>query len=125
MLALPAPDLRALVSGEVVVAFVERGAASEGDEVALTNCGGLPPEQLKPAYRRWHAAETPPGVWTAVVEAVHPAAIIDSGPGSARHVRMSVPDGDVVILRVFDAGEPVLSDEAHAARHRSVEGALR
>ena len=125
MLPLPAPDLRALVAGEVVVAFVERGAVTEGDEVALVARGTVPPENLKPAYARWHDAETPPGAWTAVIEAVHPATIIDPEAGSPRHVRRRVPDGDVAILRVFDGSEPVLSDVAHAARRRSVEGALR
>jgi len=125
MLALPTPDLRALIEGEVVVAFTPRGAVSEGDEVALAGTGTRPPEDLKPAYARWHDAELPAGDWGAIVEAVHPSTLLDPETGSGRHILATIPDGDLVVLRVFDGTDPVLSDEAHEARRRSVEGALR
>jgi len=125
MLGLPTPDLRALAQGEVVIAFTHRGAVRGGDEVELLASGGRPPEELKPAYTRWHDAPAPQGDWSAIVEAVHPTALLDPDAGSARHVLRFVPTGDLVVLRVLDGSEPVLSDEAYDARRRSVEGALQ
>lgn len=125
MLALPAPDLHALAQGETVIAFTPRGAVREGDEVELVTSGGRSPEELKPAYARRHDDAPPRGDWNAIVEAVHPAALLDPDAGSARHVLAFVPSGDLVVLRVFDGTEPVLSGEAYEARRRSVEGALR
>ncbi len=80
---------------------------------------------MKPAYRRWVGEELPVGEWTAVVESVHPAALLDPESGNSRHVLTAPGSGDLVILRVFaPGGEPVLSDSAFAARVRSIEGAL-
>ena len=61
---------------------------------------------------------------TAVVEAVHPAALLDPASGGARHVLAEAPGGDLLILRVYGADGAVLSDGAFQARRRSVEGAL-
>jgi len=124
MLTIPDPDLRALASGETVVAFVPRGAVSPGDEVELAPGGPRQPAQLKPAYRRWADAGPPLGSWTAVVESVDPAAALDPVAGVSRHILAEPGDGDVVVLRVLGPDGPVLGDEAHAARVRSVTGAL-
>ena len=117
------PDLLSLVTGEAVVAFAERGAVDEGDEVELRPGGPRPPEELKPAYRHW-ADRRVEGEWTAVVEAVHPAALLDPDSGAARHVLAATPDGDLLVLRVYGSDGPVLSDTAFEARRRSVQGAL-
>lgn len=124
MLAVSNPELRALASGESIVAFVARGTLSEGDEIELTASGPRPAAELKPAYARWAAADAPRGL-SAVVVSVSPAAMLDRRAGAARHILREAGEGDLVLLRVFTAGGPVLSDEAFAARHRSVEGALR
>ena len=125
MLALAAPDLRALVQGESIIAFTRRGAVREGDEVELVASGGRSRAELKPAYARWHDVAPPSGDWTAIVEAVHPTTLLDPDAGSARHVLRQVPTGDLVVLRVYDGPEPVLSTDAYEARRRSIEGALR
>ena len=124
MLPLSDPELRALASGECVVAFVPRGSVDEGDEVQLTGTARLAPQALKPAYRRWADIGPPPGTWTAVVDAVEPAAILDPVAGAARHILTEPGDGDVVVLHVYGADGPVLDDDAYAARRRSVTGAL-
>lgn len=121
---IPPPDLKALVEGEVVVAFGPRGMVDEGDEVTLEAGPRRDPAELKPAYRHWSDVRVS-GSWTAVVAAVHPATLLDPVAGSGRHILESVPQGDLVVLRVFgDAGSPVLSDVAFDARRRSLEGAL-
>jgi hypothetical protein len=126
MLAIDTPELLALAAGEVVVAFVARGTCSEGDELELVEGGALALEDVKHAYRRWLGAAVPPGPWTAVVVAVDPAQLLDPEAGGARHLRASAPtSGDLLVLRVEGPDGPVLSDEAFAARLRSVEGAMR
>ncbi len=84
---LPDAELRALASGEVVVAFVPRMTVGEGDELALLPGGPMAAEDLKPAYRRWASHPAPEGTWTAVVVAVDPAALLDVEAGAGRHIR--------------------------------------
>ena len=121
---IPAPDLKALVEGEVVVAFSPRSLVGEGDEVTLEASEPRDRAQLKPAYQRWSDVEVA-GTWTAVVSAVHPATMLDPIAGTGRHILTSIPRGDLIVLRVFDDdGMPVLSDVAFDARRRSLEGAL-
>lgn len=124
MLALSDPELRALATGECVVAFVPRGSADEGDEVELVGTGPMEPAALKPAYRRWATGGPPPGRWNAVVDAVEPAAILDPVAGAARHILERPGEGDLVVLRVYGSDGPALGDDAYAARRRSVTGAL-
>lgn len=124
MLRVSDPELRALASGETIIAFVTRGDLTEGDEVGITSSGGLDPEKLKAAYRRWADAEPPHGDLTAIVVSVDPATILDPVAGASRHILMAPGDGDMAVVRVFDAAGPVLSDEAFEARRHSVEGAL-
>jgi len=126
MLPLATPELLALLTGEVIVAFVARGTCTEGDEVGLVAGAELDAAAIKPAYRRRVGAEVPAGPWTAVVVAVDPAQLLDPAAGGARHVRVSAPaEGDLLVLRVAGPEGPVLSDVAFAARSRSVEGAMR
>lgn len=118
-------EARALLSGEIVMAFVSRHSLSEGDEFPVAAGRIAAPEEIDPAYRRWIGEPLPDGDWMAVVEAVHPAALLDPESGRSRHVFTTPGDGDLAILRVFDGtGSPVLSDEAFDARVRSIEGAL-
>lgn len=124
MLTVSNVELRALASGETIVAFVTRGTSTEGDEVVLRGGGPVPRGGVKPAYRRWEAT-TVAGEFNAVVVAVTPSAMLDPVAGAARHVLMEPGEGDVVVLRVYTGEGPVLSDTAFAARRGSVEGALR
>ena len=126
MLTVSDPELRGLVTGETIVAFVERMTVTEGDEIELVPSGPLSPDVLKPAYRRWADAGAPAGTWTGIVESVDPAVILDPVAGSSRHLLVTAPeDGDLVLLRIYGTTGPVLGDEAFSARRRSVEGALR
>ncbi len=124
MLTISDPELRALASGETIVAFVPRMTVTEGDELDLTGGGPLPTDDLKPAYQRWAEAGPPPGDWTGVVVSVDPAAILDPIAGNARHILSEPGTGDVVLLRMYGPDGPVLDEETFAARLRSVEGAL-
>ncbi len=125
MLPVADAELRALASGEIVIVFAERGSLTEGDEVELSPAGSVDAATLKPAYRRWADAGPPDARYTAVVESVDPAAILDPEAGAARHIRTEPGSGDVVILRVYGPEGAVLGDDGFAARRRSVEGALR
>ncbi len=126
MVQIPNPDLRALASGEVVVAFVTRGTATEGDEIELAGSGPRDERELKPAYRRWADEPAPAGPWLGVVDRVDPATILDPEAGVSRHILTEAPvEGDVIILRVYGPDGPVLGEDAFAARRSSVEGALR
>ncbi len=124
-LPLPDPDLRALVTGEVIVAFVAPGSVTPGSEVLLTGSGPRPEAELKPAYRRWARAAPPAGRWSATVEMVTTTAALDPQDGAARHVLTEPEAGDLVVLRVESTMGPVLSDDAFAARRASLEAALR
>ena len=118
-------EARALIAGETVIAFVDRHSLTEGDELAIEGTHAASPDDVKPAYRRWAREPLPDGAWVAVVESVHPAALLDPESGSSRHVLMEPGTGDLVILRVYGpGGEPVLSDTAFGARVGSIEGAL-
>ena len=124
MLKLPGPDALALIAGESVVAFVDRGELTEGDKRQLSVAGTRGAHDVKPAYRRWLDAPTPDGVWLAIVTDVHPAALLDPQAGSSHHVLMSPGHGDLTIVRVYQEAQPVLSDETFESKRRSVQGAL-
>jgi len=124
-LRLPNADLRALVAGESIIAFVAAGAVTTTDTVALEGSGSRRPSDLKAAYRRWADASVPAGTWTAAVEAVHPAAALDPHDGAARHVLAVAGTGDVVVLKVSGPHGQVLTDAAYAARRSSLESAIR
>lgn len=122
--SVPDAELRALASGESIVAFGASGATAPGDRIDLVSAPGDDPGSLAPAYRRW-ASDPPPGAWTAEVVEVHPVVRFDPEALAARHIRADTPaTGDVLLLRVSGAAGPVLSDTAFAARLRSVHGAL-
>ena len=124
MLRLPVPDLLAVTTGESIVVFTARNEAEQGDEVQLAAGGARDPADLQDAYRHWAGRDAPPGPWTAVVEEVHPSAALDPVGGAARHVLAAVPDGDLVVVRVYGPDGPVLSDTAYEARRRSLDAVL-
>ena len=122
---LPNPDLRALATGETIVALVARSAVSSGTEIGLAAAGPRPPDELKPAYQRWGDVEVPAGEWTALVDDVFPAADLDPIEGPSRHILARLGRGDLIVLRVHRDGAPVLSDDAYAARRTSLDSARR
>ena len=125
ILTLPNPDLRALIGGETLVAFAPPGTVAAGQHVTLAGGGPRPAAELKPAYRRWADVELPPGDWTASVDRAVPAASLDRADGAARHILTEAGDGQLIVLRVYGNGRPVLTDTAFAARLKSLESALR
>jgi hypothetical protein len=124
LLRVPDPDLRALTSGEQILAFVAQGTVAPGSTVDLAGSGPRPAHQLKPAYRRWADAATADRAWSATVDAVVPASQLDPVSGAARHILREPDGGDLVVLRVAGPAGPVLTDDAYAARRISLESAL-
>ena len=122
---LPNPDLRALATGETIVAFVARGAVSSGTDIGLAAAGPRPPDELTPAYQRWADVEVPSGDWTAFVDDVFSAADLDPIDGASRHILARLGRGDLIVLRVHRDGIPVLTDDAYAARRTSLASARR
>jgi hypothetical protein len=114
----------ALASGAVVAAFVSRGTLTEGDEFELG-------ARTTPAERLVRADITPArpvpweGGFVAVVESVHPAALLDPEAAATCHVWQQPGDGDLVVLRIYRESGAVLDDDAFAAKRAEVEGALR
>jgi hypothetical protein len=125
LLLVPDPDLRALASGEQIVAFVAHGIVTAGSTVTIAGSGPRIADELKPAYRRWAGAPAPRGRWTAAVDAVLPASQLDNDAGAARHILRESGTGDLVVLRVAGPDGPVLTDDAYSARRISLESALQ
>ena len=124
-LSLPFPDVRALVTGETIVAFVAHGTVAAGATVAIEGTGPRDPSDLKPAYRRWAGDGIPAGRVEATVDAAMPAARLDPEDGASRHILAAAGAGDLVVLRVSRNGIAVLSDDAYSARRNSLDAALR
>lgn len=122
---LPNPDLRALATGETIVAFVARGAVSSGADIGLAAAGPRPPDELRPAYQRWADVEVPAGDWTASVDDVLPAADLDPIDAASQHILARLGRGDVIVLRVHRDGAPVLTDDVYAARRTSLDSTRR
>lgn len=122
----PLPDIQvnALVTGEVVVAFVARGALTEGDEIDLIGSGAIDPDRLQPRFRDRFRETSPPG-FSAVVVSVDPAAVLDPAAGQGCHIYKEPGEGDLVILRVYGRGGAVLEDDSFDRLRSIAEGALR
>lgn len=117
-------EASALASGEVVAAFVPRGTLTEGDEFHLIAEATPPARQVRPDIRPTPFVAVK-GDFAAVVESVHPAALLDPDAGASCHVWQQPGDGDLVVLRIYLDSGPVLDDDAFAARRAEVEGALQ
>jgi len=123
-LALPPAELRALLAGETVVAFA--GKSPPEGPIELVEGAPLPRDVLRAAYRRWNGEPVPTLHNRARVVADHDVADLDEHAAASRHLRVRLPDrGRMLVLRVEIDGSPVLSDEAFAARHASLNAALR
>ena len=120
-LELADPDLQALAAGTVIVAFAPRHAVDLNDELELVSGGGRPASELSPIHAGLARAGPPEGEFSGLVVGLQPAASLASEEGSAHHILAGVPEGDAVILRVFSARGPVLSDEEFSARLAAIE----
>jgi hypothetical protein len=117
-------QLRALASGETIVAAVDAPEVRTGDTGTLA-AGPATRRTLKAAYRRWRD-DPPAGHWTAEVVSVHTPEEFEPEAFAARHLFADHPEGgSVIVLRVADGAGPVLSDVAFTARRRSLARALR
>jgi len=125
VIALSEAEIHALAAGAVVATFVERGTLTEGDEIDLRSAESADRDDLQPHLRSPMIVKEPVGRFTAVVESVNPAAILDPVAGAALHARVIPGDGDLVILRVYGADGAVLDESAFSEMRSAVEGALR
>ncbi len=121
-LTLPIPDLWLLTSGKSVVAFAPRHAVDLNDELELAPGPPRPAAELK----------TDPGTVvepsalddvTALVMGVQPASSLS--PESDNNFLTDLPEGDVLILRVYRGNRPVLDDAEFEALRAEVEAEFR
>ncbi len=100
---------------------------TEGDEVELAgpSASGIDPGEIQPRFRNLATQPLEAGEFTAVVESVHPAALLDPAAGSACHVWARHGQGDLVVLRVYGAAGPVVEDARFGEMRAIVEGALQ
>ncbi|NNC93367.1 MAG: hypothetical protein HKN80_12840 [Acidimicrobiia bacterium] len=122
-LELPDPDLHALATGTVIVAFAPRYAVDLNDELELVPIGARPASDLSAAHLANVAPPT--GAFTGLVVGLQPAASLASDEGAAHHILAAVPAGDVVIMRVFSIEGPVLTDPEFAERLAAIEAVFR
>ncbi len=120
-LALPDPDLQALVTGTVVVAFAARHAVDLNDELELVGTGPRQAIELSAEHIGLSSAGPPSGEFVGLVVGLQPAASLSQPEGTAHHILAAVPDGDAVILRVFGADGPVLDEDEFEHRRTAVE----
>ena len=102
-LAVPTTTLDALARGETIVAITDRNAVNLNDELEL------------------ETEDARPGEMVALVVAVQPAASVGDAIADGDSTEDGAPSGDAVLLRVFAGPNPVLTDEAFAARRAEVE----
>ena len=121
-LTLPIPDLWLLAGGTSVVAFAPRHAVDLNDEVELWAGPPRPKSELRPGLASI-CHESPPGDLTALVIGLQPASSLSTESDS--HYLTFVPEGDVLILRVYQGERPVLEDAAFEARRVEVEADFR
>ncbi|MEE9185302.1 MAG: hypothetical protein V3U39_12630 [Acidimicrobiia bacterium] len=117
-LTLPMPDLWLLASGKSVVAFASRHAVDLNDELELAPGPPRPVAELKAEP----GAVVEPSALddlTALVMGVQPASSLS--PESDNNFLTILPEGDVLILRVYRENRPVLDDAEFEALRAEVE----
>ena len=124
-LELPDQDLQALAGGTVIVAFAPRHAVDLNDELELVPIGARPVSDLSPAHTGLADAGAPTGEYSGLVVGLQPAASLASDKGTVHHILAAVPEGDAVIMRVFSAQGPVLTDEQFAEHLTAIEAVFR
>lgn len=121
-LTLPIPDLWLLASGKSVVAFAPRHAVDLNDELELAPGPPRPAAELKADP----GAVVEPSALddlTALVMGVQPASSLS--PESDNNFLTILPEGDVLILRVYRGNRPVLDDAEFEAQRAEVEAEFR
>ena len=121
-LTLPMPDLWLLASGKSVVAFASRHAVDLNDELELAPGPPRPVAELKAEP----GAVVEPSALddlTALVMGVQPASSLS--PESDNNFLTILPEGDVLILRVYRENRPVLDDVEFEALRAEVEAEFR
>jgi hypothetical protein len=124
-LELPNPDLLALAAGTVIVAFAPRHAVDLNDELELVPVGARPASDLAPAHRGLATVDPPEGEYSGLVVGLQPAASLAGSDGAAHHILAAAPEGDAVIMRVFSAQGPVLTDDKFAECLAGIEAVFR
>ena len=120
-LTVPTPDLWLLASGRSIVAFSPRHAVGLNDEVELTAGPARIGSELQPGFT---AVEDPAAEdLSALVIAVQPASSLNVEAES--NFLAQVPEGDVLILRVYQGNEPVVEEVEFQDRRAGVEAEFR
>ncbi len=124
-LSVPDPDLHALATGRIVVAFVPRHSVDLNDELELDPAGPRLPGELSKANAELATAEAPSDEYVGLVVGLQPAASLGGPAGAHHHLLAKVPDGDLAILRVFSESGPALDDAEFEARRLAIEAMFR
>ena len=120
-LTLPTPDLWLLATGRSVVTFSPRHAVGLNDELELTAGRARPGSELQAGYT--DLEEPSFGDLSALVIGVQPASSLRVQ--SESNFLTFVPEGDVLILRVYEDNEPVLEDAEFETQRAGVEADFR
>ena len=120
-LTLPTPDLWLLAGGRIVVAFAPRHAVGLNDELELSTGPARPGSELQPDYADLEDPSL--GDLSALVIGVQPASSLSVQ--SESHFLTFVPEGDVLILRVYQDNEPVLEEAEFERLRAGVEADFR
>ena len=120
-LTLPMPDLWLLVTGKSVVAFAPRHAVDLNDEVELMAGPARPESEIRPGLEFENSL--PAGDLSALVIGLQPASSLSTQ--SETNYLAFVPEGDALILRVYQGDRPVLEDADFEARRVEVEAEFR
>ncbi len=120
-LTLPTPDLWLLAAGRSVVAFCPRHLVDLNDELELEAGPARPDSELHSDF----VGLGDPGFddLAALVIGVQPASSLSIQ--SESHFLTFVPEGDVLILRVYRDNEPVLEEAEFEKRRADVEADFR
>ena len=121
-LTLPIPDLWLLASGKSVVAFAPRHAVDLNDELELAPGPPRPAAELK-ADPGSVVEPSALDDLTALVMGVQPASSLS--PESDGNFLTNLPEGDVLILRVYRGNRPVLDGAEFEAQRAEVEAEFR
>ncbi len=117
-LVVPLPDLSLLATGASVIAFSPRHEVNLNDELELSAGRIREDSELRPGWAPGHQEGTHEDL-NALVMGVQPASSLS--PDSASSFLTCVPEGDLLILRVYRGNQPVLEDGEFEERRAEVE----
>lgn len=121
-LVVPLPDLSLLATGASVIAFSPRHEVNLNDELELSAGRIRNDSELRPGWGPGPHEGTNEKL-IALVMGIQPASSLSADAASS--FLTSVPEGDLLILRVYRGSQPVLEDGEFEERRAEVEADFR